>query len=76
MAKKASKKKFVRKIRLDSATSIFFGQLLQEGLATYEEDKKLPKGEAFAEISKDAQGNSNIVIKSVDSLTVCIFAAD
>lgn len=75
MAKKNSKKELVRKIKLDSATSIFFGELLQEGLASFEKDENLPEGQAFAEISKNAQGKSNIIIKSIDSFTICIFTA-
>lgn len=76
MAKKNPKKeKFVRRIQLNAATSIFFGELMQEGLATFEKDEKLTPGHAFAELSKDDKGQPTIIVKSVDSYSICIFTA-
>jgi len=62
MKKKESKDQSKKiSIQLDPKTSMFFGQLVNEGLAKFEVDPNLSEGEVRAAIEKGPGGGKLIV---------------
>ena len=69
--KKSEKKNL--SINLNPETSLFFAQLIKEGLAEYKQDADMEEGKVEARIIKGVKGKKKI---QVSGWTFIIFVAD
>ena len=60
-------------VNLNPETSLFFAQLIKDGLAEYKQDPDMEEGKVEARIVSDGKSNKKI---QVTGFTFIIFAAD
>jgi len=60
-------------VNLNPETSLFFAQLIKDGLAEYEQDGSMEEGKVQATITQDEKGKKKIQVRGFSFI---IFVAD